>query len=240
MISYALILITSSGLGRLRGAGRHGPTASGAAIRSAAPPRSRKLLGCGASILGPVRRLGWFLVGATTAAGALVAAPRLYERLRGVIGASDPWTELEPEERQWGVLREAPPVETEPEPWVAEPEPDPEDTAVRSPEPEAAEAPVEEAPAEAAAPVEEPEPEPVAAAEPEQDDDTDEITPAPLTAAPPPDDSAASELRSRIQSSRARLRRKARAAGGDDEDDESEVSAESDESDEPDQPDSSA
>jgi hypothetical protein len=218
----------------------------------------------GASILGPVRRLGWFLVGATSAAGALVAAPRLYERLRAALGAGDPWTELEPEERHWGVLREAPPIETEPEPWVAdaappvraapEREPDPEDTAVWRPAPPVAAVPVEEAPAEEA-PAEaevaepqpeavpepvtaaEPYPEPVAEAERDQDDDTDELAFPPLTAAPPPDDSTASELRSRIQASRARLRRKARTAG---DATDAEAADESDESDEPDEPDSSA
>ena len=198
-----------------------------------------------ASILGPVRRLGWFLVGATSAAGALVAAPRVYERLRGAIGAGDPWTEFESEDRQWGVLREAPPIETEPEPWVADaaahepavaaPEPDPEDTAVLTPEPPVAEAPGQEAPVGAA--VAEPEAAPAAEAEPEQDDDTGEITPVPLTAAPPPEDSTASELRNRIQTSRARLRRKAKAAGDDDEGD---APGESDQPDEPDGPDSSA
>jgi hypothetical protein len=212
-----------------------------------------------ASILGPVRRLGWFLVGATSAAGVLVAAPRLYERLRGALGGGDPWTELEPEERQWGVLREAPPIESDPEPWVAEavahepvlaeaepevepesaPESEPEYTTVWSPQAVVAEAPVEEAPAEVEVVEPEPEPQPEAAAEakPEQDDDTDEITFTPLTSAPPPDDSTASELRSRIQASRARLRRKARTAGGEDAEAEG---SEPDELDEPDEPDSSA
>jgi hypothetical protein len=212
----------------------------------------------GASILGSVRRLGWFLVGATSAAGALVAAPRMYERLRAALGAGDPWTELEPEEQEWGVLREAPPIETEPEPWVAEavpyepvmaepepePEAEPEYTTVWSPQPVVADAPVEETPAEVEVvepepePVAEvaPEPEPVVEAAPEQDDDTDEITFTPLTSAPPPDDSTASELRSRIQASRARLRRKARPA---DDDAEAEAS-ESDEPDDSDEPDFSA
>ena len=63
-----------------------------------------------ASILGGVRRLGWFLVGAAGATGALVAAPELYGRLRAALGGGDVWNELEPEPEQWGVLREAPPL----------------------------------------------------------------------------------------------------------------------------------
>ena len=234
-----------------------------------------------ASILGGVRRLGWFLVGAAGATGALVAAPELYGRLRAALGGGDVWNELEPEPEQWGVLREAPPLASEPEPPAeepvaeADPEPEPEPAAEAEPEP-AAEEP-------AAEPEPEPEPEPVAAepepeaaapepeseapaepdayetsvwsqparvAEPaaeeaapdeaesaaapdedEPDDDTAEIPSTPLTAAPPPEDTAATDLRSRIEASRARLRSKAQAGGaGDDEPAD----------DEPDEPDSSA
>src|SRR6185312_6462804 len=102
----------------------------------------------GPSILVPVRRLGWFGVGAAGATGALIAAPGLYGRLREAIGAGDVWTdfELEPENGGYAAPREVPPV-------YAEPEPQP-DAAVE-PEPDAVE------------PEPEPEPEPDAEAEPE-------------------------------------------------------------------------
>jgi hypothetical protein len=246
--------------------------------QEAAPPRSRKLLGSrGPSILGDVRRLGWFLVGAAGATGALVAAPGLYGRLRAALGGDDVWNELEPEpDQQWGVLREAPPIGGEPEPPAeeapvaeAEPEPEPAEEAepeaeqpaaaaepeaepeTAAPEPEAdtpAEpdayetsvwsrpARVADAPAEEAAtaePREVPHAEAAPAAAPgeeDADDDTAEIPPKPLTAAPPPEDTTASALRSRIEASRARLHRKVQeGAAGD---------AETD--DEPDEPDSGA
>jgi hypothetical protein len=212
--------------------------------------------------------LGWFLVGAAGATGALVAAPGLYGRLRAALGVDDPWSELEPEdEQQWGVLREAPPIVPEPAP--AEPEPVAEAPPVVEPEPEP-EAPAEEAAVEEPAAEPEPEPEPEAQAEPEApaepdayetsvwsqparveeapaeetapaedaapaqdeaDDDTAEIAPTPLTPGPPPEDTEASDLRSRIEASRARLHRKAQAGPGDEE-----PAAEP----EPDEPDSSA
>ena len=95
-----------------------------------------------ASILGGVRRLGWFLVGAAGATGALVAAPELYGRLRAALGGGDVWNELEPEPEQWGVLREAPPLASEPGPPAEEAaaeagEPEPEPVEVGA-EPEAA------------------------------------------------------------------------------------------------------
>jgi hypothetical protein len=213
--------------------------------------------------------LGWFLVGAAGATGALVAAPGLYGRLRAALGGEDVWNELEPEpDQQWGVLREAPPIGGEPEPPAeeepvaeAEPEPPAEEAPVAEaePEPEPAEQaePEAERPAAAAEPEAEsetaaPEPEadtpaepdayetsvwsrparvadapaeeaataeprevPHAEAEPaaapgeeDADDDTAEIPPKPLTAAPPPEDTTASALRSRIEASRARLHRK--------------------------------
>jgi outer membrane biosynthesis protein TonB len=196
----------------------------------------------------PVRRLGWFLIGAAGAAGALVAAPSLYGKLREAVGAGDPWNEFEAEpDGGYASLRDDPPVyaaaapepavevEPEPEPAVdvapeAEPEPEPE------PEPEAE--PVVEVQAEAAS---EPEPEPpaeasgvhetvvwpVPSAQPEEsepvpddaadEDDTGEIT-STLTPAPPPEDTEATDLRSRIEASRERLRHKAQ--GGVEEEDE--------------------
>src|SRR6185437_5890031 len=104
----------------------------------------------GPSILVPVRRLGWFLVGAAGATGALVAAPGLYGRLREAVGAGDPWNEfeLEPDGGYAPLTGDAPTyAEAAPEP-VAAPEAEPE--AVSAPEPEPG-----------------PEPEPVAAAGPE-------------------------------------------------------------------------
>jgi hypothetical protein len=215
-----------------------------------------------------VRRLGWFLVGAAGATGALVAAPGLYGRLRAALGVDDPWSELEPEdEQQWGVLREAPPIVREPEPaaetapepvaeaeTVAEaapvvaPEPEPEPEPEREPEPEP-EAQVEPEPEPESAAAGEPdayetsvwsqparvaeapadEAEEAAPADDEPDDDTAEIAPTPLTPAPPPEDTEASDLRSRIEASRARLHRKAQAGSGEDEPAE-----------EPDEPDTSA
>lgn len=191
----------------------------------------------------PVRRLGWFLVGAAGATGALIAAPGLYGRLRDAVGAGDVWTdfELEPENGGYAAPREVPPVyaEPEPEPEAVEPEPEPEPEAEPEPEsepepePEQEPEPVAEAEPEPAAEAEseaEPEPEqsgvyetvvwPVPNAQPAEaeeadDDDTAEIASAPLTAAPPPDDTEASDLRSRIEASRQRLRHKAQ--GGDDE-----------------------
>ena len=71
---------------------------------------------------------------------------------------------------------------------------------------------VEEAPAEDAGTAEE-----AAPAGDESDDDTAEIATTPLTPAPPPEDTEASDLRSRIEASRARLHRKAQAGPGDDE-----------------------
>jgi len=167
------------------------------------------------------------LIGAAGATGALIAAPGLYGRLREAVGAGDVWNdyELEPENGGYAAPREVPPVyaEPEPEPEAVEPEPEPDPEPEPEPEPE----PVAEA--EAAEPEAEPEPEqsgvdetvvwPVPNAQPaeaeEADDDTAEIASAPLTAAPPPDDTEASDLRSRIEASRQRLRHKAQ--GGDDE-----------------------
>src|SRR2546423_1674002 len=96
MISYAFILITSSGL-------KTAPGCRPGMRRPLRAPRSggRRHPGAGssrfseASILVAVRRLGWFLAGAAGAAGALVAAPGLYGRLRAAIGADDPWNEFE-------------------------------------------------------------------------------------------------------------------------------------------------
>ena len=175
-----------------------------------------------------------------------MAAPGLYGRLRAALGVDDPWSELEPEdEQQWGVLREAPPIVHEPEPVAeveplveAEPgaapeplveaEPEPEEPAAEpepEPEPQAPAEPdayetsvwsrparVEEAPAEDAGTADE-----AAPAGDESDDDTAEIAPTPLTPAPPPEDTEASDLRSRIEASRARLHRKAQTGTGDDE-----------------------
>ena len=165
-----------------------------------------------------VRRLGWFLVGAAGATGALIAAPGLYGRLREAVGAGDVWTdfELEPENGGYAAPREAPPV-------YAEPEPEPEAAVDLEPEPEAAAEPEPEQsgvyetvvwPVPSAQPAEA---EPAAADDEADDDDTAEIAAAPLTAAPPPDDDEASDLRSRIEASRQRLRHKAQ--GGEDEDD---------------------
>jgi hypothetical protein len=88
MISYGLILITSSGLVRPR-------RRNGAAIRiAAAPHRSRKLsivageYTCALPERGSVARIGWFLAGAATAAAALVAAPDSYNRLRALVDTS--------------------------------------------------------------------------------------------------------------------------------------------------------
>lgn len=196
----------------------------------------------------PVRRLGWFLIGAAGATGALVAAPSLYGKLREAVGAGDPWNEFEPEpDGGYASLRDDPPVyaaaapepavEVEPEPEPAadlapEPEPEPEPEAAPQPEP------VVEVPGEAAS---EPEPEPpaeasgvyetvvwpVPSAQPEEsepvpddaadEDDTGEIT-STLTPAPPPEDTEATDLRSRIEASRERLRHKAQ--GGVEEEDE--------------------
>ena len=197
-----------------------------------------------------VRRLGWFLVGAAGATGALVAAPGLYCRLREAVGAGDVWNDFEPDpDIGYAPPREAEPVyaEAAPEP-AAEPEPE----AVAEPAPEAEPEPaVEPEPvAETEAVVEaepevavEPEPEteappeqsgtyetvvwPVpsapaaedeaAPAEDEADDDTAEIASVPLTPAPPPDDTEATDLRSRIEASRERLHRKAQGGGDEDE-----------------------
>ncbi len=112
-------------------------------------------------------------------------------------------------------------VEAEPEPEepAAEPEPEPEPEPQAPAEPDAYEtsvwsrpARVEEAPAEDAGTAEE-----AAPAGDESDDDTAEISTTPLTPAPPPEDTEASDLRSRIEASRARLHRKAQAGPGDDE-----------------------
>ena len=177
----------------------------------------------------PVRRLGWFLIGAAGATGALIAAPGLYGRLREAVGAGDVWTdfELEPENGGYAAPREVPQVYAQ-----AEPEPQPE--AVVEPEPEPEPEPVAEAePEPEADPDPDPEPEqsgvyetvvwPVpstqaAEAEEADDDDTAEIASAPLTAAPPPDDTEATDLRSRIEASRERLRHKAQGGGEDEPD----------------------
>ncbi len=167
----------------------------------------------------PVRRLGWFLVGAAGATGALVAAPSLYGKLREALGAGDPWNEfeLEPDGGYPPLTGDAPvyaeaapqpapepePVpeaepEAEPEP-AAEPEPEPEPPAEPSAAPDTIVRPVPSAPAEETEP---------AAEDEADDDDTAEIT-STLTPAPPPDDNEASDLRSRIEASRERLRHKA-------------------------------
>jgi len=154
-----------------------------------------------------VRRLGWFLVGAAGATAALIAAPGLYGRLREAVGAGDVWTDFEPEPDNGGYAapREDAPVYAEAEP---EPEPEPEQSGVYEtvvwPVPSAQPGEAEPAPA-----------------EDEADDDTAEIPAAPLTAAPPPDDTEASDLRSRIEASRQRLRHKAQGgeSEGDDEPD---------------------
>jgi hypothetical protein len=215
----------------------------------------------------PVRRLGWFLVGAAGATGALVAAPGLYGRLREAVGAGDPWNEfeLEPDGGYASLRDEAPadaeavPAEPEPDPEpAAEPEPEPVDEVevepepVVEPEPEAAAEPEHDPGAESDA-VPEAEPDapaeqsgvyetvvwPVPSAQPAEteppgegevdDDDTAEITSAPLTPAPPPEDNEATDLRSRIEASRERLHRKATGEGVEDEGD-----GEPDEPDEPD------
>src|SRR6185503_9815740 len=108
-------------------------TARGAAIRKCgATPEQEAARFRGPSILVPVRRLGWFLVGAAGATAALIAAPGLYGRLRESVGAGDVWTdfELEPENGGYAAPREEAPVyaEAEPEPapeTVVEPEPEP-------------------------------------------------------------------------------------------------------------------
>jgi hypothetical protein len=232
MISYALILITSSGLGRLRGAGRIDADRSRRRDQECgATPEQEAARFRGPSILVPVRRLGWFLVGAAGATGALVAAPSLYGKLREALGAGDPWNEFELEpDGGYPPLTGDPPLyaeaapEPEPEPEaVAEPEPEPEPQPAPEPEPvaeaepEPAAEPEPEPPAESSAapdtvvrpvpsaPAEETEP---AAEDEADDDDTAEIT-STLTPAPPPDDNEASDLRSRIEASRERLRHKA-------------------------------
>ena len=170
----------------------------------------------------PVRRLGWFLVGAAGATGALIAAPGLYGRLREAIGAGDVWTdfELEPENGGYAAPREVPPVYAEPEPEPEpepQPEPEPEPVAGAAPEPEPEQSGVYETvvwPVPSAQPAEA---ESAAAdddADDADDDDTAEIAAAPLTAAPPPDDDEASDLRSRIEASRQRLRHKAQGGEG--------------------------
>jgi len=246
MISYALILITSSGLGRLRGAGRIDADRSRRRDQECgATPEQEAARFREPSILVPVRRLGWFLVGAAGATGALVAAPGLYGRLREAVGAGDPWNEFEPEpDGGYAALREDPPVYSAvaPEP-AAEAAPEPEAAAAVEPEPEpepVVDAEPEAAPEPVAEP--EPEPEPEALAEPsgvyetvvwpvpsappeepepaaddEADDDTAEI-PSTLTPAPPPEDTEATDLRSRIEASRERLRHK--AEGGIEQEDE--------------------
>jgi hypothetical protein len=191
----------------------------------------------------PVRRLGWFLVGAAGATGALVAAPGLYGKLREAVGAGDPWNEfeLEPDGGYPPLAGDAPAYadadaapepapgpapepeaaaepESEPEPELEpEPEPEPVTEAAPEPEPEPAAEPEPEAAPEPSgvyetvvwpvpsAPAEEAEP---AAQDEADDDDTAEI-PSTLTPAPPPDDNEASDLRSRIEASRERLRHKA-------------------------------
>ncbi len=220
MISYALILITSSGLGRLRGAGRIDADRSRRRDQECgATPEQEAARFRGPSILVPVRRLGWFLVGAAGATGALVAAPSLYGKLREALGAGDPWNEfeLEPDGGYPPLTGDAPvyaeaapqpapepePVpeaepEAEPEP-AAEPEPEPEPPAEPSAAPDTIVRPVPSAPAEETEP---------AAEDEADDDDTAEIT-STLTPAPPPDDNEASDLRSRIEASRERLRHKA-------------------------------
>jgi outer membrane biosynthesis protein TonB len=108
-----------------------------------------------------VRRLGWFLVGAAGATGALVAAPALYGKLREAVGAGDPWNEFELEgDGGYAALREDVPAyaEAAPEP-AAEAQPEPEREAVVEPEPEPEPMPEP-------GPEPEPEPEPVAEAEP--------------------------------------------------------------------------
>jgi hypothetical protein len=230
MISYALILITSSGLGRLRGAGRIDADRSRRRDQECgATPEQEAARFRGPSILVPVRRLGWFLVGAAGATGALVAAPSLYGKLREALGAGDPWNEFELEpDGGYPPLTGDPPLyaeaapEPEPEPEaVAEPEPEPEPQPAPEPEPVAEAEPEPaaepEPPAESSAapdtvvrpvpsaPAEETEP---AAEDEADDDDTAEIT-STLTPAPPPDDNEASDLRSRIEASRERLRHKA-------------------------------
>src|SRR6185437_11636144 len=228
-----------TGVGRSRRRDQEGRRHPGAGSCSVREP----------SILVPVRRLGWFLVGAAGATGALIAAPGLYGRLRDAIGAGDVWTdfELEPENGGYAAPREVPPVYAEPEPQpdaAVEPEPDavepePEPDSEPEPEPEPQPEPEPE-PVAGAAP--EPEPEqsgvyetvvwPVPSAQPAEaesaaadddaddadDDDTAEIAAAPLTAAPPPDADEASDLRSRIEASRQRLRHKAQGGEGDGED----------------------
>jgi hypothetical protein len=187
-----------------------------------------------------VRRLGWFLVGAAGATGALVAAPGLYGRLREAVGAGDVWNDFEPDpDTGYAPPREAEPVYAEPE---AEPDAVAEPAPAVEPEPVAEAEPVVEAEPEPEAAVE---PEPEAEAPPEQsgtyetvvwpvpsapaaedeaapaedeaDDDTAEIASAPLTPAPPPDDTEATDLRSRIEASRERLHRKAQGGGDEDE-----------------------
>ena len=251
MISYGLILITSCGLGSPGSAGRRAAPRSGGGAR----PGAGSCSVLGPSILVPVRRLGWFLVGAAGATGALVAAPGLYGRLREAVGAGDVWNDFEPEaDRDYAPPRDAEPVYAEavPEPAagaragsrrracprararggagdrrrgrarrrggaravVPEPAPEPEAEAEAPPEQsgvyETVVWPVPSAQAEEGE---------AAPAADEADDDTAEIASAPLTPAPPPDDTEATDLRSRIEASRERLHRKAQG-GGDDEDEE--------------------
>src|SRR6185437_4291242 len=137
-------LITSSGLGAAPGCR---PTGVDRSRRRDQEVRCHPGAGSsvsGPSILVPVRRLGWFIVGAAGATGALIAAPGLYSRLREAVGAGDVWNDFEPEPDNGGY---AAPREAEPEP-VAEPEPEvvvepepepsaePELTVVADPEPE--------------------------------------------------------------------------------------------------------
>jgi outer membrane biosynthesis protein TonB len=130
-----------------------------------------------------VRRFGWFFVGAAAATGVLVAAPRLYERLRDAVGAGDPWTEVEPEEAaDWGAVRAAP-IVPEPEP-LAEPEPEPQAEAEPEPEPEPVPEPEAVAePEPAAEPEAEPEPE---AGEPQQSEYVTSLWSSPAPVAEPP------------------------------------------------------
>src|SRR5690349_4740077 len=81
MISYGLILITSSGL---CSTGGRRPRRSGS-VAGAAP--EQEALGCGRQYTGalsrggPVGRMRWFIVGAAATAGAFIAADRMRRRL---------------------------------------------------------------------------------------------------------------------------------------------------------------
>jgi hypothetical protein len=122
MISYGLILITSSGLGSPE---PHVAPRSGGRRRT----RSRKLLDSGreyswevgeAREVRAMRRLFWLVAGAAGAAAVLVASPETYTRLRERV-AGGPVGELMPGD-DYNFAPPPPPPPPQPPPPVHEPE----------------------------------------------------------------------------------------------------------------------